>query len=190
MKSQAKKAIALFSGAAILVLALGFGGGGLLQSRTTTTTTTRPYDSTPASRRPLLPRALSLSENPGDANRYGQSLKTSESIMAARQHPETPDRKPPRNRALQVVPKLAQRAVITHASASIIAGTVGSADLPGQGRAGDQPCDADPTNPCPPPVDVSADSPSRPQPQRPPRTRIICQPAGVFGQFCSSRLVP
>jgi hypothetical protein len=191
MKSQAKKAIALSSGAAILVLAVGLGDGGLLPSGTTTTTT-RSSSITPASRPPPLPQDISLSEHPEGASRYGQTFKTGEKIMSARQHSETPDRKRPRYRASLVVPKLAQRAVIADAGASLIAGAVGDVDLPGQADADNPPCVADPTNPCPPPVDVSADSPSRPQPQitSPPRTQIICQPAGAVGAFCYRRIVP
>lgn len=192
MKSQAKKAIAVSSGAAILVLAVGFGDGRLLPSGTTTTTTTPSSSIAPASRPPPLPLDLSLSEHPEDASRYGQTRKTGQKIMSARQHAETADRKRPRNRASLVVPNLAPRAVIADVSAPVLAGAVGDVDLPEQARADNPPCGADPTNPCSPPVDVSADSPSRPQPQitSPPRTQIICQPAGIFGQFCYRRIMP
>jgi hypothetical protein len=191
MKSQAKKTIAVSSGAAILVLAVGFSDGGLLPSATTTTTTPSSRI-TPASRPPPLPLDLSLSEHPEGASRYGQTHITGEKVTSAHPHSETPDRKRARNRASLVVPKLAQRAVIADASASAIAGAVGDVDLPGQARADNPPCVADPTNSCPPPVDVSADSPSRPQPQitSPPRMQIICQPAGAVGAFCYRRIVP
>jgi hypothetical protein len=111
MKSQAKKAITLSGGAAMLVLAVGFGGGD-----------------------PLTPGA----------------------------------------------------------SAPVIASAVGGADLPGQAHPDDPPCVAEPTDPCPPPMDVSANVPSRPQPQTmsTPRTQVFCQPAGAVGAFCYRRIVP
>jgi hypothetical protein len=183
MKSQAKKAIALSSGAGILVLAVGFSDGGLLPSGTTTTTTPS-FGIAPASRPPPLSQDLALFDHPGDASRYALTLKTGQKIMAARQHAETRDPKRPRDRASLVVPKLTQGAVIGGADAPVTASTVGDAHLARQAHADDPPCVADPTNLCPPPVDVSADSPSRP------RTQIICQPAGMFGQFCYRRKVP
>ena len=121
MKSQAKKAITLSGGSAILVLVVGFGGGDLLPTSTTTTTT------------------------------------------------------------------------IADAGALVTASAVGGAELLGQAPANNPPCVVDPTNPCPPLVEDSANWPSRPQPEisSTPRTQIICQPAGPrWGAFCSRRIVP
>jgi hypothetical protein len=111
MKSQAKKAITLSGGAAILVLTIGFGGSDLLTS---------------------------------------------------------------------------------DASAPVITSALGAAHLPGQALADDPPCIAVPTDPCPPPMDVSANAPNRPPPQppNPPHTQIFCQPAGAVGAFCYRRIVP
>jgi hypothetical protein len=177
MKPQAKKAITLSGGAAILVLAVGFGDGTLLPSGTTTTTTAPSSTITPESRPPPLPLDLSRSEPPDAPSTYGQTLKTGE--------------KRPRSRASLLVLKLAQRELIADGSASVTAGAVGDVDLPGQADADNPPCVADTTNACPPPVDDSAASPSRPQPQitGPPRTQIICQPATI-GAFCYPRKVP
>lgn len=130
MKSQAKKAIALSGGAAILVLAVGFGGD-LPPRPTTTTATTHTSSIALAFRSQLLSQDVSYSTHLGDV------------------------------------------------TANVVAGP----DLVGQAPTGGPPCVSDSTNPCPPAVGDSSKLP------RPPRTRTVCRPAGIFGQHCFRRIV-
>lgn len=76
--------------------------------------------------------------------------------------------------------------------ALVVASAVSGADLLRQAPEENPLCVAGPTNPCLPPLEDSADSPSRPQPQATsrPRKKIICQSlAPKWGAFCYTRRV-
>lgn len=101
--------------------------------------------------------------------------------MWARRHSETLER----TRAVGVQPlaghprrRPAHLAVIVGAATVVILGAVGGAELPGQDRASGPPCVGTATDPCPPPVEGSADLPSG---------QVFCHPAGIFGQHCYRR---
>ncbi|BBZ14199.1 hypothetical protein MBRA_43940 [Mycobacterium branderi] len=81
--------------------------------------------------------------------------------------------------------RLAQRAVVTAAGVLVMLSGAGVTGLPGQARADNPQCVADQTDPCPAPVEGSADtaSQSRMQPTSRPHIRRLCQPARI-GAFC------
>lgn len=82
--------------------------------------------------------------------------------------------------------KLARRAVIAGAGMLTITSCVGGAGLLGQAHADDPHCVVNVTVPCP----QQADLPN-PDPPRPPRIRVFCQPAGsAWGTHCFQRWVP
>lgn len=66
----------------------------------------------------------------------------------------------------------------------VVPSAVGSAEPVGQAHAGGPTCGTDSTNPCPPALDGSVNSPS------PPRTKTVCRPAGMAGQHCYRQLLP
>jgi hypothetical protein len=88
--------------------------------------------------------------------------------------------------ARQYVEKFAQRAAIAAAGALVITSAVGAADLLGQAHADNPQCVTNPTVQCPPPAPESANVPNQPgqQSTNQPRTHVVCQPAGMFGQHC------